>query len=70
MSKVLILNAHHYYPFAEGKLNQSLVEKARQALEEMGHEIRVVETQSDYDVNQELENHQWADAIILQSPVN
>ena len=25
MSKVLIINAHHHYPFAEGRLNASLV---------------------------------------------
>ena len=70
MSKILILNAHHYYPFAAGKLNQSLVEKARKFLQGQGHEVRVVETQSDFDVDQELENHQWADRIIVQTPVN
>ena len=70
MSKVLILNAHHYYPLAKGKLNQSLVEKARGTLENLDHEVRIVKTQADFDVNLELENHQWADTIILQSPVN
>ena len=28
MKNVLILNAHHYYPFSEGKLNAALIEKA------------------------------------------
>ena len=70
MSNVLILNAHHYYPFTEGKLNQSLVEKAKLQLEEKGHDVRVKSTNREYDVDEELENHQWADDIILQSPVN
>ena len=70
MSNVLILNAHHYYPFAEGKLKHALVEKARRQLEEKGHDVRVEETNREYDVDEELANHQWADVIILQSPVN
>ena len=70
MSKIFILQAHHYYPFAEGRLNRSLVEKADQVLQALGHETRVVETRSEFDVGRELENHRWADAIILQSPVN
>ncbi len=70
MSRVLILQAHHYYPFAEGRLNHSLVDKASEVLQGLGHELRVVETQSGFDVSQELQNHRWADAIILQSPVN
>ena len=70
MSNVLILTAHHYYPFAEGKLNHFLIEKAKQLLEAKGHDVRVEETNREYDVDEELANHQWADAIILQSPVN
>ena len=70
MSNILILNAHHYYPFSEGKLNKSLVELARHKLEEKGYLVRVVETRNEFDVAEQLENHQWADTIILQSPVN
>ncbi len=70
MSKVLILNAHQFYPFSEGRLNRSLADRARQRLEEKGHEVRVVETQAEFDLTIELQNHRWADTIILQSPVN
>jgi modulator of drug activity B len=28
MKNVFIINAHEVYPFSEGKLNQSMVEKA------------------------------------------
>ncbi|MFD2166145.1 NAD(P)H-dependent oxidoreductase [Thalassotalea euphylliae] len=70
MSNVLIINAHQYYPFAEGKLNASLVDIAVSKLQAKGHEIRVVTMTEDIDVDQELENHTWADIVLLQSPVN
>lgn len=70
MSNILIINAHHQYPFAEGRLNQSMVELARKLLESKGHSLRVVETQNEYAVDQEIDNHIWADIVILQSPVN
>lgn len=70
MSNVLIINAHHYYPFSEGKLNQTLIEKAQELLSTKGHEIRIVKSDEEYDVTEQLENHRWADIILLQSPVN
>lgn len=68
---ILIINAHQYYPFSEGKLNATLVEKAVNLLTEKDHQTRVV-TMGDEPINVELEleNHQWADVVILQSPVN
>ncbi|NKF50440.1 NAD(P)H-dependent oxidoreductase [Shewanella sp. WXL01] len=70
MSNVLIINAHQKYPFSEGKLNQTLVDKASKWLGENGHQVRVVTMSDSFDVEQEIANHQWADTIILQSPVN
>ena len=70
MSHILIINAHQYYPFSEGKLNGALVDRAVNLLEEKGHQVRVVSMQETIDVEAELANHQWADTIILQSPVN
>lgn len=70
MANVLIINAHHYYPFAEGKLNQTLVELAQKLLFAMGHKTKLVRTDDEWDVDRELEKHQWADIILLQSPVN
>ncbi|SEL12393.1 modulator of drug activity B [Atopomonas hussainii] len=70
MSNVLIINAHHKYPFSEGRLNAALVEMADELLRAGYHDTRIVHTDDDWDVEQELANHQWADVIILQSPVN
>lgn len=70
MSNVLIINAHQYYPFAEGKLNATLVDTAASLLSTKGHDVRVVTMEEQYDIETELQNHQWADVIILQTPVN
>ncbi len=70
MSNVLIINGHQYYPFSEGKLNATLVDKAVSILESKGHSTRVVTMSDTIDVEKELENHQWADIVILQTPVN
>ncbi|GEA11951.1 NAD(P)H-dependent oxidoreductase [Alteromonas sp. KUL49] len=70
MSKVLIINGHQYYPFSEGKLNASLVEKAVTLLQAKGHETRVVVMSESIDVEEQLAHHQWADVVIFQSPVN
>ena len=70
MSNILIINAHHRYPFAEGKLNGTLVQMADELLTAKGHQTRIVEVDKGWDVDQELENHQWADIVLLQTPVN
>nr|WP_315982515.1 NAD(P)H-dependent oxidoreductase [Aliamphritea spongicola] len=70
MSNILIINAHHPYPFAEGSLNSALVRLAEEILHSKGHHTRVVDISAGWDVDQELENHLWADTIIVQSPVN
>jgi len=67
---VLIINAHQYYPFSEGKLNAALVDKAATILSGKGHKVRVLTMQDSIDVEKELAHHQWADTIILQSPSN
>lgn len=68
--KVLIINAHQYYPFSEGKLNAALVDKAVTMLEGKGYHTRVVTMSDEYDVEEQLAHHQWADVVLLQSPSN
>lgn len=70
MSNVLIINAHHQHPYSEGKLNAALAQMADELLSEKGHSTRIVNIDDDWDVALELQNHQWADVIILQTPVN
>lgn len=70
MSKILILNGHQPYPFAKGELNASFVARAEKILTKAGHDVRVSRVADGYDVDQEIENHQWADTVIMQFPVN
>lgn len=70
MKRALIINGHQYYPFAEGKLNATLVKRATEILKNKGWRIKTTTMQDDYNVDEELEKHLWADVIILQTPVN
>lgn len=70
MKNIFIINAHEAYPFSEGRLNATLVEKAKTNLTQKGYDVKITTMKDDYDVEQELQKHQWADALILQSPVN
>ncbi|MEM1321160.1 MAG: NAD(P)H-dependent oxidoreductase [Bacteroidota bacterium] len=70
MKKIFIINGHQYYPFAEGKLNGALVEKATTLFQSKGYAIQTTNMQAEYNVDEEIEKHLWADAILLQTPVN
>ncbi len=70
MKNVFLINAHEEYEFAKGRLNASMVDIARQHLSAAGYETRLTTMKDDWSVDQEIENHQWADAVLLQSPVN
>lgn len=70
MKKLLHINAHHLYPFSEGRLNAALTEHAIAIASEKGYEVLQTVSAENYNVDEELEKHQWADLIMLQTPVN
>lgn len=70
MKNVLIINGHQPYSFAQGQLNQSLVERATRQLTDKGYAIQRTQVADGWDVEEEIAKHQWADVIILQMPVN
>ncbi len=70
MNKVFIINAHEEYPFSPGRLNATLVERATNHLSAKGYDVKTTTMKDEYDVDQEIAKHQWADTIILQTPVN
>ena len=70
MKNVFIINAHEVYPFSEGKLNQSMVEKATAHLQNKGYHVQLTTMKDDYNVDKEIEKHGWADTLILQTPCN
>lgn len=70
MKKVLIINAHQKYEgFAEGKLNQTLENVAKETLEAQGCEVKTTYIEKGYDVGEEVSKHEWADLVITQTPV-
>lgn len=70
MSNVLIINAHEPSPFSKGQLNSTLVDKAHQLLVSKGNNVRIVTMQDEIIVDEQLENFNWADKVIIQSPIN
>ncbi len=70
MKKAFIINGHQYYPFSEGKLNAALVEKATGILEHKGYEVKITTMNDEYNTDEEIEKHLWADLVFLQTPVN
>ncbi len=70
MKNILILNGHQPYPIAKGALNAAFVDRARRFLEANDFSVRVTEVTKGYDIETETNAHRWADALILQFPVN
>ena len=70
MKKAFLINAHEAYPFSPGALNTTLIDLATKTLAEKGYEIQVTTMKDDYDVEEEIQKHLWADIVILQTPVN
>ncbi len=70
MKKVLLINAHQRYEgFAEGKLNQTILDATRDQLTSMGYETKTTLVDKGYDVAEELGKLQWADVVFVQTPV-
>ncbi|MCK5651354.1 MAG: NAD(P)H-dependent oxidoreductase, partial [Gemmatimonadetes bacterium] len=70
MMRVLLINGHQRYEgFAEGRLNQTIVDAAERQLTAAGHEVRTTIVESGYDIAGELEKYRWADALFVQTPV-
>lgn len=68
--RVLLINGHQRYEgFAEGRLNQTIVDAAERQLTAAGHEVRTTIVESGYDIAGELEKYRWADALFVQTPV-
>lgn len=70
MKKLFHINAHHPYSFSPGKYNQTLTDLGINIAKQKGYETQQTKTIEDYDIEEEIKKHQWADIIILQAPVN
>ena len=70
MRNVFVINAHEEYDFAKGELNRTLTQMALDHLQINGYETLLTTMKDDWEVDPEIEKHMWADAILLQTPVN
>jgi modulator of drug activity B len=70
MPNVFLINAHQPYPFSEGRLNQTLIDMAREHLESNGYSTTLTTMTDDWDADAEISKHQAADVVLLQTPVN
>jgi Putative NADPH-quinone reductase (modulator of drug activity B) len=70
MNNVFIINGHQKYPFAEGKLNASLIEKAEAHFKRIGYDIKKTTMEDAYNVIEEVEKFKWADLVFFQTPLN
>lgn len=70
MKHVLLINAHRFYEeISPGRLNRTMAGVIREEMEKRGYEVRQTDIEQGYDIDAEVQNHVWADIIILQSPV-
>lgn len=70
MKNVFVINGHEEYEFAKGELNRTLTNTALEHLGANGYETRLRTMKDEWDVDAEIQNHRWADAVLLQTPVN
>lgn len=70
MKSIFIINGHQPYPFAKGRLNRTFFDIAHDHLAERGYEIETTVVAEGWDTQTELARHQWADAVLMQFPVN
>ena len=66
---VFLINGHQAWEISPGKLNQSLIDIAREIFIDKGYEIKYTHIEDDYNVSEEVEKFLWADIIIFQTPV-
>lgn len=70
MKNIFIINAHEAYEFSKGTLNKSLVDRLQNLLPNEDFEIKKTTMKDNYNIDEEIEKHQWADIVIVQTPVN
>ena len=67
---VLLINGHQRWEgFAEGKLNQTIIDETQKQLTNAGYEVKTTIVESGYGIAEELDKYKWADAVFVQTPV-
>ncbi|MCH6258445.1 NAD(P)H-dependent oxidoreductase [Puniceicoccaceae bacterium K14] len=70
MKNTLIINTHQKYEgISSGSLNKFYVESMSAELRTAGFQVKTTNVENGYKIGDEIEKHEWADFIIVQSPV-
>ncbi len=67
--KILVINGHKYYPFAQGRLNKTLFNKIIELIS-LDNDVKTTIIENGYNTDEEIEKFLWADIIIFQTPMN
>lgn len=68
--KALLINGYEKYEgVGEARLNNSLVEMAKEILENKGYEVKTTIVEDGFDAGEEHDKTLWADVIFVQMPV-
>ncbi|MCU4413795.1 NAD(P)H-dependent oxidoreductase [Acinetobacter sp. WU_MDCI_Axc73] len=68
MSHILIINGAKAFAHSNGQLNDTLTDFAQRHLIQLGHNVKVTRTDSNYDIQAEIDKYVWADVVIYQMP--
>ncbi len=66
MSNILVINGAKQFAHSNGELNDTLTALATDHLTELGHDVQVTRTDSDYNAEAEVEKFLWADVVITR----
>jgi len=70
MKNILIINAHQKWDgMSEGKLNERFQNEITTFFKDKDLVVRTTKIEDGYDINEEVNKHEWADLVITQTPV-
>lgn len=70
MANIYLINGANPSEYSKGALNAAMVAQAHSLAEQAGHQVRVCTVADGYSVEQALQDHLWADLLLLQFPVH
>ncbi|MDU8923749.1 NAD(P)H-dependent oxidoreductase [Pasteurellaceae bacterium LIM206] len=65
---ILLLDGGKTFAHSQGLLNHTLHKTARETLTALGHQVRETVIADGYNIEREVENFLWMDAVIWQMP--
>ena len=67
MKNILIVNGHQYYDVvAKGELTNKIIERATDFFKQNGFDIKYTHIEKGYDIKEECDKFEWADAVLFQ----